>query len=33
MEEIRPHLGTIKEDDHDGGTEAPKSERNSPDNT
>ena len=29
MEEARPHLGTIQEDERDGGTEAPKSGENS----
>ena len=33
MEEARPHLGTIQEDERDGGTEAPASGKNSPDNS
>ena len=33
MEEVRPHLGTIKEDEQDGGTEAPLSGKNSPNNS
>ena len=33
MEDIRPHLGTIKEDELDGGTEGPESKKNSPDNS
>ena len=33
MMEDRPHLGTIKEDDNDNGTEAPESQNASPNNS